>query len=381
MQVYFDNSATTKPLKEVREEIYYAMDEFWGNPSSLHKLGVKSQRKIEELQDSIAKKLNCSKEEIIFTSGGSEGNNMVIKGLVGANNHIITTAFEHSSVLNTYRELEKQGVNVTYLKVDNKGFIDLKELEEAINKNTVLVSIMHVNNEIGSIQKIKEIGKLIKEKSKRAKFHVDGVQGFGKFKIDLKECNVDFYSVSAHKFHGPKGVGFIYMRKGLNLKSLITGGGQQGGLRAGTENIPGYMGMVKAMNIAYDSLEDSYNHVKELKEYFIEKLSKIDNIIINTPNSEEYSPYILNVSFLGTRSEVLLHMLEEDNIFVSTGSACSSKSAVAKGSYVLNAMGLEPRCIQGAIRFSFSKYNTLEEVNYTINSLEKSLKFLRRIKI
>lgn len=381
MQVYFDNSATTKPLKEVREEVYYAMDEFWGNPSSLHKLGVKSQRKIEEIQESIARRLNCSKEEIIFTSGGSEGNNMVIKGLVGENNHIITTAFEHSSVLNTYRELEKQGVSVTYLKVDNKGFIDLKELEEAINKNTVLISIMHVNNEIGSIQRIKEIGKLIKEKSKRAKFHVDGVQGFGKFKIDVKECNIDFYSVSAHKFHGPKGVGFMYMRKGLNLKSLITGGGQQGGLRAGTENIPGYMGMVKAMNIAYDSLEDSYSHVKMLKEYFIEKLSKIENVIINAPNSEEYSPYILNVSFLGTRSEVLLHMLEEDNIFVSTGSACSSKSAVAKGSYVLNAMGLEPRCIQGAIRFSFSKYNTLEEVDYTINSLEKSLKFLRRIKI
>ncbi|ELC8441277.1 cysteine desulfurase [Clostridium perfringens] len=381
MQVYFDNSATTKPLKEVREEVYYAMDEFWGNPSSLHKLGVKSQRKIEEIQESIARRLNCSKEEIIFTSGGSEGNNMVIKGLVGENNHIITTAFEHSSVLNTYRELEKQGVSVTYLKVDNKGFIDLKELEEAINKNTVLISVMHVNNEIGSIQRIKEIGKLIKEKSKRAKFHVDGVQGFGKFKIDVKECNIDFYSVSAHKFHGPKGVGFMYMRKGLNLKSLITGGGQQGGLRAGTENIPGYMGMVKAMNIAYDSLEDSYSHVKMLKEYFIEKLSKIENVIINAPNSEEYSPYILNVSFLGTRSEVLLHMLEEDNIFVSTGSACSSKSAVAKGSYVLNAMGLEPRCIQGAIRFSFSKYNTLEEVDYTINSLEKSLKFLRRIKI
>lgn len=381
MQVYFDNSATTKPLKEVREEVYYAMDEFWGNPSSLHKLGVKSQRKIEEIQESIARRLNCSKEEIIFTSGGSEGNNMVIKGLVGENNHIITTAFEHSSVLNTYRELEKQGVSVTYLKVDNKGFIDLKELEEAINKNTVLISVMHVNNEIGSIQRIKEIGKLIKEKSKRAKFHVDGVQGFGKFKIDVKECNIDFYSVSAHKFHGPKGVGFMYMRKGLNLKSLITGGGQQGGLRAGTENIPGYMGMVKAINIAYDSLEDSYSHVKMLKEYFIEKLSKIENVIINAPNSEEYSPYILNVSFLGTRSEVLLHMLEEDNIFVSTGSACSSKSAVAKGSYVLNAMGLEPRCIQGAIRFSFSKYNTLEEVDYTINSLEKSLKFLRRIKI
>lgn len=381
MEVYFDNSATTKPLKEVRDEVYYAMDKFWGNPSSLHKLGVKMQRKIEELQERIAKKINVSKEEIIFTSGGSESNNMIIKGLVGENNHIITTAFEHSSVLNTYRKLEKQGVSVTYLKVNNKGFIDLKELEEAINKNTVLVSIMQVNNEVGSIQKIKEIGRLIKEKSKRAKFHVDGVQGFGKFKIDVKACNIDFYSVSAHKFHGPKGVGFMYMRKGLNLKSLITGGEQQRGLRAGTENTPSYMGMVKAMDIAYDALEDSYNHVKNLKEYFIEKLSKIENVVINSPSSEEYSPYILNVSFLGTRSEVLLHILEEDNIFVSTGSACSSKASVAKGSYVLNAMGLEPECIQGAIRFSFSRYNTLEEVDYTIASLEKALKFLRRIKI
>ena len=359
MEVYFDNSATTKPLKEVRDEVYYAMDEFWGNPSSLHKLGVKMQRKIEELQESIAKKINASKEEIIFTSGGSESNNMIIKGLAR----------------------EKQGVSVTYLKVNNKGFIDLKELEEAINKNTVLVSIMQVNNEVGSIQRIKEIGRLIKEKSKRAKFHVDGVQGFGKFEIDVKACNIDFYSVSAHKFHGPKGVGFMYMRKGLNLKSLITGGEQQRGLRAGTENTPSYMGMVKAMDIAYDALEDSYNHVKNLKEYFIEKLSKIENVVINSPSSEEYSPYILNVSFLGTRSEVLLHILEEDNIFVSTGSACSSKTAVSKGSYVLNAMGLEPKCIQGAIRFSFSRYNTLEEVDYTIASLEKVLKFLRRIKI
>lgn len=381
MQVYFDNSATTKPLKEVRDEVYNAMDEYFGNPSSLHKLGVKSQRKLNEIQEAISKRLNCTKEEIIFTSGGSEGNNMVIKGLVGENNHIITTEFEHSSVLNTYRELENSGIKVTYLKVNREGFIDLKELEEAINKDTVLVSIMHVNNEVGSIQKLKEIGKIIKEKSKRAKFHVDGVQGFGKFKIDVKACNIDFYSVSAHKFHGPKGVGFIYLRKGLNLKSLISGGGQQFGLRSGTENIPGYMGMVKAMEIAYDALDDSYNTVKNLKEYFIEKLARIDDVIINTPSREEYSPYILNVSFLGTRSEVLLHMLEEDDIFVSTGSACSSKSAVAKGSYVLNAMGLEARCIQGAIRFSFSRYNTLEEVDYTIKSLEKSLKFLRRIKI
>lgn len=381
MEVYFDNGATTKPSEEVVQEMAMAMVEYFGNPSSLHTLGLKSQRKLMEAKDSIASKINCTKEEIFFTSGGSESNNMIIKGLAKPGNHIITTKFEHSSVLNTLRELESQGVKVTYLEVDELGFINLEDLTEAINKDTVLVSIMHVNNEVGSIQDLETIGNIIKQGSKRAKFHVDGVQGYGKIKVDVKKCNIDFYSASAHKLHGPKGVGFCYIRKGLNVNSLITGGGQEGGMRAGTENLPGYLAFVKASELAYENLDVNYKNLWDLKEYFINKLSEIKDIKINSPLESNISPYVLNVSFLGVRAEVLLHMLEEKGIFVSTGSACSSKAANTKGSHVLNAIGLKDKHIQGSIRFSFSRYNTKEEVDYVMDNLKKSLQFLRRLKI
>ena len=381
MEVYFDNSATTKPSEEVVEVMKNAMMDYYGNPSSLHSLGLKCQNKLIEAKKDIAEKIGAVKEEIFFTSGGSESNNMILKNFAKVGNHIITTKFEHASVLNTLKDLERSGVNVTYLNVDEFGFIDLKELEEAITKNTVLVSIMQVNNEIGSIQDLKEIGKIIKEKSQRARFHVDGVQGFGKIKIDVKKCNIDFYSASAHKIHGPKGIGFCYVRKGLSINPLIQGGGQEFGMRAGTENIPGILSFVKASDLAFHTLDENYNKVLEVKRYFIERLKEIKDIKINSPLIDNVTPYILNVSFFGVRAEVLLHMLEEKGIFVSTGSACSSKSAGTKGSHVLNAIGLEQKCIQGAIRFSFSKYNTKEEVDYTIENLQKSLKFLRRIKI
>ena len=381
MEVYFDNSATTKPSEDVVEVMKNAMIDYYGNPSSLHSLGLKCQNKLIEAKKDIAEKIGAVKEEIFFTSGGSESNNMILKNFAKVGNHIITTKFEHASVLNTLKDLERSGVNVTYLNVDEFGFIDLKELEEAITKNTVLVSIMQVNNEIGSIQDLKEIGKIIKEKSQRARFHVDGVQGFGKIKIDVKKCNIDFYSASAHKIHGPKGIGFCYVRKGLSINPLIQGGGQEFGMRAGTENIPGILSFVKASDLAFHTLDENYNKVLEVKRYFIERLKEIKDIKINSPLIDNVTPYILNVSFFGVRAEVLLHMLEEKGIFVSTGSACSSKSAGTKGSHVLNAIGLEQKCIQGAIRFSFSKYNTKEEVDYTIENLQKSLKFLRRIKI
>lgn len=381
MEVYFDNGATTKPADEVVHEMSVAMVEYFGNPSSLHTLGLKSQRKLVEARENIASKINCSKEEIFFTSGGSESNNMILKGVAKPGNHIITTKFEHSSVLNTLKELEIQGVRVTYLEVDELGFINLEDLTEAINKDTVLVSIMHVNNEIGSIQDLKEIGKIIKERSKRAKFHVDGVQGYGKIRIDVKKCNIDFYSTSAHKLHGPKGVGFCYIRKGLNVNSLIIGGGQESGMRAGTENLPGCLAFVKASDLAYEDLEEHYQYVWDIKAYFIDRLSEIKDIKINSPLESNISPYVLNVSFLGIRAEVLLHMLEESGIFISTGSACSSKAANTKGSHVLNAIGLADKHIQGSIRFSFSRYNTKEEVDYVIDNLKKSLQFLRRLKI
>ena len=381
MEVYFDNSATTKPSEEVVEVMKNAMIDYYGNPSSLHSLGLKCQNKLMEAKKDIAEKIGAVKEEIFFTSGGSESNNMILKNFAKTGNHIITTKFEHASVLNTLKDLERSGVNVTYLNVNDFGLIDLKELENAITKNTVLISIMQVNNEIGSIQNLKEIGKIIKEKSQRARFHVDGVQGFGKIEIDVKKCNIDFYSASAHKIHGPKGIGFCYVRKSLSINPLIQGGGQEFGMRAGTENLPGILSFVKASDLAFESLDENYKKVLEIKKYFIERLKEIEDIKINSPLIDNITPYILNVSFFGVRAEVLLHMLEEKGIFVSTGSACSSKSAGTKGSHVLNAIGLEQKCIQGAIRFSFSKYNSKEEVDYTIDALQKSLKFLRRIKI
>ena len=380
MEVYFDNSATTRAYEEVCNEMSLAMKEYFANPSSLHKLGLKSQRRLIEARESIAKTINATKEEILFISGGSEGNNTVLRGLAKPGNHIITTGFEHPSVLETCRELEEKGVRVTYLALDGNGRIDLEALKNSITKDTVLVSVMHVNNEVGTISDLEAIGKIIKENSQRAKYHVDGVQGYGKFKIDVKKFNIDFYSMSAHKIHGPKGVGFLYTRKDLNLPALITGGSQESGHRAGTENLPAIIGMQKACEITIENLDKSFESVKELKAYFVERLKEIEDIRINSPIEDYISPYILNVSFLGVRAEVLLHLLEDSDIFISTGSACSSKKVISKGSHVLNAIGLKPNEIEGAIRFSFSGENTKEEVDYVIDALKKSLLFLRRFK-
>lgn len=380
MEIYLDNSATTKPYKEVTQEIAEAMEKYYGNPSSLHKVGMNAEKKLNECREYIANTINASKDEIYFTSGASEGNNLVIKGIPKEGNHIITTKFEHHSVLKVYEELEKQGINVTYLDVDKDGMISLNQLENSINKDTVLISIMFVNNEIGSIQNVCEIGKLIKEKSSRAKFHVDAVQAYGKFFIDVKKMNIDILTTTGHKFHGPKGTGFLYLKKGIRPNSLIHGGSQENGLRAGTHNVPGIIALKKACEIACESRTENYIKVLELKTYMIDRLKEINDIYINSPNDEKHSPYILNVTFKGIRAEVLLHMLEEDNIYVSTGSACTSKTNIASGSYVLKAIGLCDKDAEGGVRFSFSEDNTKEEIDIVINNLKRSLPFLRRIK-
>lgn len=377
MEVYFDNSATTKPYDEVIDVVADAMRNYYGNPSSAYSLGLKSENKMNESREDLAKSINCSKEEIVFTSGGSESNNFLIRGFVREGSHIITTKIEHPSVLNICKELEATGIRVTYLNVDNNGRINISELKEAINKDTVVVSIMHVNNEIGSVQDIESIGKLIKEKSSRIKFHVDAVQSYGKYKIDVHKSKIDLLSASAHKIHGPRGIGFAYVRKGLVPKPLIFGGGQERSFRAGTENIAAMAGFAKASQIIHASRKENFDKVKALKAYFVEKLNSFEKIKINSPVSEEFSPYVLNVSFIKVRAEVLLHLLEEANIFVSTGSACSSKDT--KDSHVLMAIGLKDDEIKGTIRFSFNEYNTKEEVDYTIDILNKSLKFLRRV--
>ena len=379
MNVYFDNSATTKPYDEVIEAVSKGMKEYFGNPSSLHKIGMNCEKRLNEAREYFASTIKCNKEEIYFTSGGSEGNNLILKGLLKPGHHFITTAFEHHSIISTCKQLEEKGVKVTYLDVDSEGRILLEDLEEAITKDTVLVSIMQVNNEIGVIQDIEAIGKLIKERSSRAKFHVDAVQGYGKLPIDVNKSNVDFLTVASHKIHGPKGVGFIYIKKGIILNSLISGGSQEKGIRAGTENLPGIIGFEKAAQMTFEEMESRYDKVLELKKYFVERLNEIKDIRVNG-EIDGFSPYILNVSFLGVRAEVLLHLLEEQNIYVATGSACTSKSSAAHGSYVIKSLGLSNKEVESAIRFSFSYENTKEEVDYTIDVLKKSLMFLRRVK-
>ena len=379
MEVYFDNSATTKPYKEVVEAVANGMTEYYGNPSSLHKMGIKSEKRLNEAREYLASTINATKDEVYFTSGGSEGNNLILKGVLKPGHHFITTVFEHHSIINTCKYLEDNGVKITYLEIDQNGRVSLEDLEEAICKDTTLISIMHVNNEIGSIQDLESIGKLIKERSSRAKFHVDGVQAYGKLPIDVKKMNIDFLTVAGHKIHGPKGAGFVYMKKGVVLNSLISGGSQEKGVRAGTENLPAIIGLQEAAKITISNINDNYKKVTEVKEYMINRLNEIDDIRINS-SMDGYSPYILNVSFRGVRAEVLLHLLEDAGIYVATGSACTSKTSAAHGSYVIKALGLNNKEIESAIRFSFSAENTKEEVDYTIDTLKKSLMFLRRVK-
>lgn len=381
MFIYLDNAATTKPTREVIDSISNAMEDFFGNPSSSHKLGLECQKELDRSRQEIAKTINASGEEIYFTSSASEANNLILKGLVKEGTQLITTSFEHSSSKNTAAFLETSKSIVTYLSVDSNGFIAMDKLKGSINKNTALVSIIYVNNEVGSIQNLQEIGEAIKELSPRAKFHVDAVQGYGKLHIDVKKMKIDALTVSAHKIHGPKGVGFCYLAKGVNPTPLIHGGAQEKGLRAGTENLPGIIGLTTAAINIIAKKDANYIKVKEIKEYMIESLGEIDDIRINSPLNNSFSPYILNVSFIGVRGEVLMNFLDNEDIFVSTGSACTSKSKSGfSGSYVLKAMKLSQKEIEGALRFSFSPDNTKEEIDITIETLKKGLKLLRRKK-
>lgn len=377
MEAYLDNSATTKPYEEVIEAVASTMSNYYGNPSSIHKLGMLAEKKLNECREVIAKAINCTRDEIIFTSGGSESNNFLIRGFVKPGGNIITTKIEHPSVLNSFKEMEREGINVLYLDVDCNGRINLEQLENSIDKDTMLVSIMHVNNEIGAIQDIESIGNLIKKKSSRAKFHVDAVQSYGKLHIDVVKSKIDLLSASAHKIHGPRGAGFAYIRKGLVPKPLIIGGGQERTFRSGTENLPAIVGFSKASEIINKNRDNNFEKVKQLKSHFINGIQNIQGVKINSPLEDDFLPYILNVSFIAVRAEVLLHLLEEKGIYVSMGSACSSKDT--KDSHVLKAIGLKDVELKGTIRFSFSELNTLEEIDYTIENLEKSLKFLRRV--
>ncbi len=376
MEVYFDNSATTKPYEEVVDAVADTMRNYFGNPSSAHHLGIMAEQKMSECRDTIAKTINCSKDEIIFTSGGSESNNFAIKGFTKAGAHIITTRIEHPSVINVYEELENEGVRVTYLDLDAEGKISIDRLMESLTKDTVLVSVMHVNNEVGCIQDIEIIGKVLKEKSNRAKFHVDAVQSYCKIPINVKEAKIDLLSASGHKIHGPRGSGFIYLRKGLMPKPLIYGGGQERNHRSGTENLAAIAGFAVAAQKTWANTKVNYEKVSVLKSYFIQRLKEIENVNINS--FKDNLPYILSASFLGIKSEVLLRTLDDKGIYVSAGSACAAKGN--KESHVLKALGLRDEEIRGTIRFSFNAENTKEEIDYTIEVLKESISFLRRLK-
>lgn len=379
MEIYLDNSATTKPYQEVVDKMVLALTTQYGNPSSIHKKGIEVEREIKEIRRNIARSLGAKENEIYFTSGGTECNNTIIRSVARLNKktkkHIISTVIEHPSVLDTLKDLESEGFEVTYLQVDKDGKISIEDLKNAIKKETMLVSVMHVNNEIGSVQPIEEIGKYLKTLDEKIYLHVDAVQSYAKIKFRPSRYNIDFMSVSGHKLHGPKGIGFMYVKENNRIKPLLTGGGQEIGIRSGTENVPGIYGIGEAIKIINKDLEGTIDKIRELRDLLKQEiLSNIDDVKINTP--EDGVCHILNVSFRGVRGEVLLHYLEQKEIYVSTGSACSSKK---KGSHVLNAIGLTPEEIEGAIRFSLSDLNTKEEVMGTVKVLKESVSDLRMI--
>lgn len=377
--IYFDNSATTKPHREVIDEVVDCMENYFGNPSSAHKLGHEAEKKLRSAKEKVAGLINASWQDIVFTSGGSEANNTAIRGLLQKGDHIITSKIEHPSVLMVMEKLEEQGYEVTYLNVKSNGLIDLEELRASIRSNTKLVSIMHVNNEIGSIQPIDKIIKVVRESSKKAKVHIDAIQSAGKLKLDVNKLDVDLMSLSGHKLHGPKGIGALYIKKGLSIKPFIEGGGQERGIRSGTENLPGASGFGVAADIILKDFDKKSEHINNIKAHFINRLSEVQGAYINSPMDEEHIGNILSVSFEGVRGEVLLHALEDYKIYVSTGSACSSKKG-AHENYVLPSIGVKKELLEGTIRFSFSYLNTIEEVDKTITALNNILPFLRRLK-
>lgn len=380
MEAYFDNSATTRCYESVKNIVVKTMMEDYGNPSAMHKKGVEAEKYIKESAQILARILKVNEKEILFTSGGTESNNLALMGAAFANkrkgNHIITTAVEHAAVAQPIEFLKEQGFDVTLLPVDKQGVVCLKELEEALREDTILVSVMYVNNEVGAVMPMEKIGAMIHEKSPKALFHVDAIQAFGKYKIYPKKMGIDLMSVSAHKIHGPKGVGFLYISEKAKVQPMILGGGQQGGMRSGTDNVPGIAGLGVAASEIYSDFEKKIEHLYCLKERMVQGLNNLENVVINGMPVREGAPQILSVSFLGVRSEVLLHTLEDRGIYISAGSACSSHKR--KASATLTAMGMAAGQIESTVRISFSEENTVEEVDYCLAVLEEVLPMLRR---
>ena len=385
MEIYLDNSATTRVFPEVAELMAKIMCEDYGNPSSMHRKGVEAENHIKYAKEVLARILKVTEKEILFTSGGTESDNLALIGCAMANNrrgrHLITTRIEHPAVIQTMHYLESMGYQVTYLPVNKQGQIVLEDLRRAIRPDTILVSIMHTNNEIGSLQPITEAGALIKRINPGTLFHVDAVQGFGKARIYPKKMNIDLLSVSAHKIHGPKGVGFLYVNEKVKIQPIIHGGGQQRGLRSGTENVAGIVGMAKAAEMLYGDLDAELERLYSLKEYFIRGLMRLEGVQVNglIPEAADVTgtaPHVVSASFAGVRSEVILHALEDKGIYVSAGSACAAKKP--QTSETLKAIGLQREYWDSTIRFSFSIFTTREELDYTLQVMYDMIPMLRR---
>ena len=381
MEVYLDNSATTKCYESVRDLVGRVMCEDYGNPSSMHKKGVDAEKYVRESKETLAKLLKVQEKEIIFTSGGTESDNLALIGCARANkragNHLITSSIEHPAILNTMRYLEQEeGFRVTYLPVDRDGRIKLQALKEALCRDTILVSIMYVNNEVGSVQPIEEAVQIVKNFNRNILFHVDAVQGFGKYRIYPKRIGVDLLSISGHKIHGPKGTGALYVNEKVKIKPIVFGGEQQKNVRSGTENVPGIAGLGLAAKEIYTDLDAKIDKMRTLKNYFIEGVNQIPHIAIHGRIDETSAPHIVSVGFAGIRSEVLLHTLEDKGIYVSSGSACASNHPAISG--VLRGIGAGAQYLDATLRFSFSEFTTQEEIDYTLKTLYNCVPMLRK---
>lgn len=380
MEAYFDNSATTRCGEGAKDMMVRALVEDYGNPSSLHGKGMEGERYIRDAREKISRTLKVKDSELIFTSGGTESNNLAIIGGAMANRrsgmHLITTKIEHPAVLAPMKFLEEQGFSVTYLDVDKDGIISLEELTEVMTDETILVSIMYVNNEIGAVEPIAEAAGIIKRRNPNALFHVDAIQAYGKYVIRPAKLGIDLMSVSGHKIHGPKGSGFLYVKEKTKLKPVIHGGGQQKNLRSGTENVPGIAGLGQAAQEAYESFETKQAHLFALKEAFVEGLRDEGWAHINGRTGRDSAPHIVSLSVDGVRSEVLLHALEDRQIYVSAGSACSSNKPAP--SVTLQAIGVGKDYLDSTVRISFCADNTLEEVEYCLASLKELVPMLQK---
>lgn len=380
MQAYLDNSATTVCEPGVVEKVVQMMSICYGNPSAMHNKGVEAENYVKEAREIIAKTLKVQEKEIIFTSGGTESNNLAIMGCAAANHrmgkHLITTKIEHPSVGNVMKHMEEEGYEVTYLPVDENGIVRLDKLKEALRPDTMLVSVMHVNNEIGAVQPIEEISKIIKANNPATIFHVDAIQSYGKYRILPKKMGIDLLSVSGHKIHGPKGIGFLYHDSKIKIKPIIFGGGQQWDLRSGTENVPGIAGLAEAAKEIYTEFDAKTAHLYEVKEHFVSEILKLEGTKINGLTGRDSAPHVVSVSFPGVRSEVLLHALEDKEVYASAGSACSSNKPAV--SATLKAINVPKEHLDSTLRFSFSVHTTKEEIDYCMEVLGGLLPMLRR---